>query len=527
MKLLHFSPLAFLISFLVLLSSKQVASHPNLDKFLRCVSQRSNSLDQISDVIYTPANCSSFKSVLRSYIRNERFNQSTTPKPLAIVTPLDESHVRATVVCAKYHGLPLRVRSGGHDYEGLSYVSHDPFVLLDMFNLRAIDIDIASETAWAQAGATLGELYYKISTLSKTHAFPAGVCPTLGLGGHISGGGYGNLLRKYGLSIDNVIDARVVDANGNILDRQAMGEDLFWSIRGGGAASFCVVLAWKIKLVQVPATITVFNVGRTIEEGVTQIVDQWQRVAPNMDPHLFIRAQPRVVKGSEYEGNKTVQVRFIALYLGSATNLVRLVKKSFPLLGLDHKDCIEMPWINSTLYWFGLPLSTPLEELASRTWKPRFYAKYRSDYVQQPIPEEGLDAIWKKLLEFEDLYLQFNPYGGMMSQVPENATAFPHRAGNLFKIQHLSVWSEPGEEIARRYTDASKQLYDALAPYVSKNPREHFLNYRDLDVGTNENGNSTFGAAYFKGNLPRLIATKARVDPDNFFRYEQSIPLTI
>ncbi|KAJ8441153.1 hypothetical protein Cgig2_006982 [Carnegiea gigantea] len=413
MKLLHFSPLAFLISFLVLLSSKQVASHPNLDKFLRCVSQRSNSLDQISDVIYTRANCSSFKSVLRSYIRNERFNQSTTPKPLAIVTPLDESHVRATVVCAKYHGLQLRVRSGGHDYEGLSYVSHDPFVLLDMFNLRAIDIDIASETAWAQA------------------------------------------------------------------------------------------------------------------EGVTQIVDQWQRVAPNTDPDLFIRAQPRVVKGSEYEGNKTVQVRFIALYLGRAKNLVRLVKKSFPLLGLDHKDCIEMPWINSTLYWFGMPLGNPLEELASRTWKPRFYAKYRSDYVQQPIPEEGLDAIWKKLLEFEDLYLQFNPYGGMMSQVPENATAFPHRAGNLFKIQHLSVWSEPGEENARRYTDASKRLYDALAPYVSKNPREHFLNYRDLDVGTNENGNSTFGAAYFKGNLPRLIATKARVDPDNFFRYEQSIPLTI
>ncbi|WZZ25468.1 hypothetical protein YC2023_008869 [Brassica napus] len=100
--------------------------------------------------------------------------------------------------------------------------------------------------AWVQAGATLGELYTKISEASKPLAFPAGVCPTLGAGGHISGGGYGNLMRKYGISVDHVVDAQLVDVNGKILNRASMGEDLFWAIRGGGCASFGVILSWTI-----------------------------------------------------------------------------------------------------------------------------------------------------------------------------------------------------------------------------------------------------------------------------------------
>ena len=122
--------------------------------------------------------------------------------------------------------------------------------------MRSIDINVEEQTAWVQTGATLGELYYNIGTRTNTLAFPGGLCPSVGTGGHISGGGLGVLLRKFGLAADNAIDARIVDVNGRILDRKTMGEDLFWAIRGGGGASFGVILSWKLKLVQIPATVT-------------------------------------------------------------------------------------------------------------------------------------------------------------------------------------------------------------------------------------------------------------------------------
>ncbi|KAK3188757.1 hypothetical protein Dsin_028318 [Dipteronia sinensis] len=188
-----------------------------------------------------------------------RFSTAETPKPLAIVTANDESHVQATVLCTKYSCLEIRIRSGGHDYEGLSHTSIVPFVILDMFNLRSIDIDIENQTAWVQAGATL-----------------AGICTTIGVGGHFSGAGYGNLMRKYGLSVDNVVDAQIVDVGGRILDRKSMGDDLFWAIRGGGGASFGVILSWKIRLVSVPKRVIVFRISKTLELGATDVVHSWQ-----------------------------------------------------------------------------------------------------------------------------------------------------------------------------------------------------------------------------------------------------------
>ncbi|KAL0423632.1 UNVERIFIED_CONTAM: Berberine bridge enzyme-like 18 [Sesamum radiatum] len=148
--------------------------------------------------------------------------------------------------CAKENDMEIRTRSGGHDYEGLSYVSEVPFLIIDLINLSEVTVDVEQKTAWVEAGATIGSLYYRIAEKSPTLGFPAGVCPTVGVGGHFSGGGYGTLLRKYGLAADNVIDARIIDVNGRILDRESMGEDLFWAIRGGGGASFGVILAWKV-----------------------------------------------------------------------------------------------------------------------------------------------------------------------------------------------------------------------------------------------------------------------------------------
>lgn len=499
------------------------AANSTVDNFLQCLPSHTNPSHPISNVTYTRSN-TSFLKVLQTYIRDSRFNTTSTPKPQVIVAASDVSHIQATVLCAKSSGLQVRIRSGGHDFEGLSYVSSVPFVILDMFNLRSINLDIPSETAWIQAGATLGELYYNIASKSKIHAFPAGVCLTLGAGGHFSGGGYGNMLRQYGLSIDNIIDAQVVDANGRVLNRQTMGEDLFWAIRGGGAASFCVVLAWKIKLVRVPEVVTAFQVPRTLEQGATDIVIQWQQVAAKIDRKLFIRVQPQVKFLSG--GRKTVEVSFIGQYLGNATSLLPLMNKSLPLLGLQAKDCSEMPWVESNLFWNGIAQSTPLEVLLQRTPTPaNAFQKHKSDYVKTPIPRVGLETIWNKMIELENVLMQWNPYGGRMSEIPANATAFPHRVGNLFKMQYITIWQDGSAEALSKNLKATRDLYATFTPYVSRNPREAFLNYRDIDIGTNKNGNLVFAMDFFKDNVKRLLQVKAEVDPTNFFTYEQSIPI--
>ncbi|KAG2612162.1 hypothetical protein PVAP13_4KG261330 [Panicum virgatum] len=117
-------------------------------------------------------------------------------------------------------------------------------------------VDAARAEAWAGSGATLGEVYYAVGAASRALAFPAGVCPTVGVGGHLGGGGFGMLMRRYGLAADNVLDAVLVDADGRLLNRTTMGEDLFWAIRGGGGESFGVVLSWKLRLVPVLQTVT-------------------------------------------------------------------------------------------------------------------------------------------------------------------------------------------------------------------------------------------------------------------------------
>ncbi|CAA3021159.1 cannabidiolic acid synthase-like [Olea europaea subsp. europaea] len=476
---------SFLFASVVIFSCSWAVSSDGHDDFLQCMSLRSDNYSSISNIIYTPNN-SSYLSVLNFSIKNLRFTSDTTPKPLVIVTPTHESQIQSVVYCARENGLQIRVRSGGHDYEGLSYTSEVLFVILDLINLQQISVDVEEKTAWVQAGSTIGELYYRIAENSQTLGFPAGVCPTVGVGGHFSGGGYGPILRKYGLAADNIIDARMVDVNGRILDRNSMGEDLFWAIRGGGGASFGVILAWKIQLVDVPERVTVFSVNKTLDQNATNIVHRWQYVAHKLDKDLLIMILIRRVNSSQ-DGERTIQATFNSLFLGGVDTLLPLMQRSFPELGLLREDCTEMSWIESVLYWAGFPIESR-DVLLNRTQPNVRYFKAKSDYVQKPISKNGLEGIWKLFFEdeAEEAEMFLTPYGGRMHEISESAIPFPHRAGNLYKIQHLVSWDEEEVEASENYINWIRKLYSYMTPYVSRFPRAAYLNYRDLDIGVND-----------------------------------------
>ncbi|CAI0545725.1 unnamed protein product [Linum tenue] len=398
-------------------------------RFLQCLSDHSQKTTAIpfSRSFFTP-DSSNFSTVLNSTAQNLRYLLPSVLKPVFIFTPLQVSHIQAAVICSKKLNINLRIRSGGHDYEGLSYASktESSFLILDLSKLRAVyDIDITSKTAWAQAGATIGEAYYRIAEKSRTHGFPAGLC-----------GAYGGMMRKYGLGADNVVDALIVDASGKLLDRKAMGEDVFWAIRGGAGGSFGVIVAWKLK---------------------------WQQVADKLDDDLFIR---------------------VIITTGPIGNTTSLFKN---------------------------------------------YFKAKSDFVRDPIPETGLEGIWKRFLQEDSPLTIWNPLGGQMARISESAIPFPHRKGNAFMIQWVTNWQD-GASSSARHMDWVRKLHNYMTPYVSKKPRTSYVNYRDLDLGMNKGGNTSFieasawGTSYFKGNFNKLVQIKTKFDPENFFRHEQSIP---
>ncbi|GFP84206.1 tetrahydrocannabinolic acid synthase [Phtheirospermum japonicum] len=479
------SIISFILSFttfLVLAASWPRPPPPSHETFYQCIN-RFTSVP--SSNFYAPnISKTSFTSLLNSTAQNLRRLVPSVPKPQLIFTPSAENHVQAALICAQQLSFLIRVRSGGHDYEGLSYssVTDQQFIIIDLSKLRSITVDIQNGNAWAQAGATIGELYYRVSEASPTLGFPAGLCTSLGIGGHITGGAYGPMMRKHGLGADNVIDARIVDASGRILNRKMMGEDLFWAIRGGGGGSFGIITAWNVKL----------------------------------------------VRGNNSK-KKTVLTLYNALFLGNTDSLLQVMGSSFPELGLTRSDCIEMSWIESVMYIAGYQLKTSPKVLLKA--KPLFldYFKAKSDFLTKPIPKDGLEGLWDRLMQDNKPLVIMNPYGGMMSQIPESEIPFPHRRRVLCMIQYLTRWDDASKESEGDHMAWIRKLYEYMSTYASQNPREAYVNYRDLDIGRYGVGSNCsypylWGPKYYKYNFWKLVQVKSKVDPRNVFAHEQSIP---
>ncbi|CAM0907248.1 unnamed protein product [Alopecurus aequalis] len=382
------------------------ASHATSADFVRCLSA------SIPNQLLFTQSSPSFASVLASSVRNPRFLTPATVRPLCIVTATNASHVQATVVCGRRHDVRLRVRSAGHDYEGLSYRSARadaaPFAVVDLAGLRSVRVTRGTPaTAWVDSGATLGELYYAIAKVSDRLAFPAGLCPTVGVGGHLSGGGFGMLMRRHGLAADQVVvivDALLVNAEGQILDSNAMGRDVFWAIRGGGGGgSFGIVLSWRVNLVAVPPKVTAFSVSKSVQDCVVDIITKWQQVAPALRDDLLIRV---VAHGQS--------ATFQSLYLGTCDALLSvmnssatvddILKRTLPgdsVFSKATSDYVRQAISRDT--WAQIFTSCAGEETAPMGWVRDVYT-----FMQPQVSKNPREAY----ANYRDLWLGENVVGG-------------------------------------------------------------------------------------------------------------------
>lgn len=529
-----------LLCFLLLSFDVSLCLSATLIDFTSCLDNHNINFNNFTTFPYKKHDRSSaynYFKILNFSLQNLRFAEPAIPKPIAIVLPDSLEQLQKSVACCREGSLEIRVRCGGHSYEGTSYVADDlsPFVIIDMMNLNHVWVDMETETAWVEGGATLGETYYAISQASHVHGFSAGSCPTVGVGGHIGGGGFGLLSRKYGVAADNVADALLVDAYGQLLDRETMGEDVFWAIRGGGGGLWGIVYAWKIQLLKVPPIVTGFIVSRTgTKNHVAKLVDKWQYVAPNLEDDFYLSC---FVGAGLPEAKATgLSATFKGFYLGPKASAISILNQAFLELGIAEEECREMRWIESILFFSGLGDGTSISDLKNRYMQEKEYFKAKSDFVKNHIPLAGIETALDILEKEPKGFVILDPYGGMMYNISSESIAFPHRKGNLFTIQYLIYWKEANNDKSSDYIDWLRGFYASMTPFVSWGPRAAYINYMDFDLGVKErisNGASmkdavdsarVWGEKYFLRNYDRLVRAKTMIDPNNVFTNEQGIP---
>ncbi|KAH0901773.1 hypothetical protein HID58_041276 [Brassica napus] len=261
--------------------------------------------------------------------------------------------------------------------------------------------------------------------------------------------------------------------------------------------------------------------------SMNKLVHRWQYIGAEVDEDLFIRV---IIDNTKGGGQRRVQTAFQALFLGGVDRLIPLMNQKFPELGVQAQDCKEMSWIESVMF-FIWKSGQPLETLLNRDLRYEdLYIKAKSDFVQNPIPENVFEEVTKRFLEKETPLMILEPLGGKINEISESESPYPHRRGNIYNIQYMVKWRVNTVEETNKHVMWMRMLYDYMTPYVSSSPRGAYLNYRDLDLGNNTRINTSFedarvwGEKYYRGNFKKLGLVKGKIDPTNFFRNEQSIP---
>lgn len=421
---------------------------------------------------------------------NNGYNKRTLKTPTVRVLCASPTAVINAIQWARSNSVPLAVRSGGHSFEGLSQGTG---LIIDTRPMNKIDIDSTHDTFATGAGSLLGNVYGALSEVGRS--VPAGTCGTVGITGHTMGGGYGMLARPFGLACDSLLSAVLVNAEGKILNCSLTeNADLFWALRGGGAGSFGIVTKLQYRTHSVKRVLTYgFGYKGVRQKTAARFMKQWQQWAPNAPREIN-----SLMKVSRGEGD-LINLRFIGQSIGDEATLRKELSNITSLLQPETLTIKDRTYMESVLAFGGSMQDASV------------YMKGKSDYVKEVMNDEGLSVFLQKIPSGVDAL--FDAYGGAISDVQENETAFAHRGGTVCSIQYYTQWMNPSSGPAK--LTAMKTFHDSLRPYMSGSAK---FNYCDLDI-------ANYAEAYWGKNLDRLTEIKKQHDPENFFRHAQSVPL--
>ena len=424
------------------------------------------------------------------------FNDKIVNEPLAICYPTNESEVAKVVRIARDENLIVTVRGGRHGPAG--FAVGNGAIVIDLSELLGIEVDRESATVTVAAG----EKWKAVDTATTPFglATTGGSCSMVGVVGFTLGGGYGYLARSFGMGCDQLLSARIVNAESKTLDVDHENHsELFWGLRGAGCGNFGVVTRLQLRLHTIPETMYGGAVIWPLKHRTKIASCVRDLLLDEENQHLTLNMAIQRFPFPTGEWSVIVNGLFVGeLSVGQArlNPLERLGGHVLNLMG----EC----------RYFDIQSDLD-EDILVHAQGMR--AKWKSGY----IPPEHFVTCTEVLADFATCspsslaVLSFDMMGGgaLANKYPA-ATAFPHRL-QAFGYCARAFWrNEQADEANEKWVH---QLHDELAAYRSEGS---YFNYADPDI-------KDWGKAYFSANLPRLIQLKRTVDPDNRFRFPQGL----
>jgi FAD/FMN-containing dehydrogenase len=425
------------------------------------------------------------------------YNAMIDKRPGLIAQCASVEDVRSVVRYARKHGILLAVRGGGHNGAGFGTCDHG--IVLDLSGLDGVSVDPAARTARVGGGATLAQL--DAATGEHGLATPSGIISTTGVGGITLGGGLGHMTRTFGLAIDNLLEAEVVLADGDVVRANAsQNEDLFWALRGGGG-NFGIVTEFTFRLHPVGTVIagpTFWDVSQGAE--ILTAYRDFMRTAPRELNGFFLFASvpPGPPFPEELHFRKVCGVLWC--YVGDEASAAAAMQ---PLL-----DATPAPLLHGPAPMPHAMIQGAFDGVypAGDQWYWR--AELFNEIADEAIPIHAKFGAamptWKSTMH---LY----PVDGATHDVAGDATAWGYR-GASFNAVFAGVDPDPAnaEAIKRWAIDYN----EALKPYGAGGAYLNMI----MDEGTER------VKASFAGNYDKLARVKAEYDPSNLFRVNQNIP---